>query len=384
MPRPVRSGGVSLSERPRIHFVLPVPSQPRFHKRIAGFEALGVPTSVYAFEREYFQGNASNLRYHRLGRLQHRSYTRRLPALLNALPILAGRVRGGDILYCFGLDTALLGMMTKRLRRSGVRLVYECGDITAIMVGKGRFSRALRSAERLTSTAADRVVITSPEFGTNYFVPVQGVPVEKLFVIENKLDIAPTRPAGSSSWNGDRPLRLGYFGLLRDPLAWRIMLAWASQSPDLLSIDVRGYPFGIEGFRNDLERHANVSFGGEYVYPADLPGMYGGVDLVWVTYPKPEDELSDRRWQWPRTNRFYEACYFRKPMIGQTGSADGALIERHDIGLTIDTAKPDEALSRLQAIRPADLDHWAANLLQIPVDCCVASDEHRRLLTLLT
>lgn len=376
---------------PRVHFIMPVPSQPRFHKRIAGFEALGAEAKLYAFERDYFKGKTQTLSYRSLGRLQHGSYGRRLPALLGALPVLWRSVRRHDILYCFGLDTALLGAAVKRLRGKSVRLVYECGDITAIMVGKGRASRAMRWAERQVLAVANQIVITSPEFGAHYFAPVQGASASKLFVIENKLDFtsppavqamgAEVPGAECCAWDGSRPLRLGYFGLLRDLMAWQIMLAWAQQTPDRLQIDVRGYPFGIDP--QDIDRSPNISFGGEYVHPDDLPGLYGGVDLVWVTYPKPQNAAADRRWQWPRTNRFYEACFFGRPMIGQTGSADGALIEAHDIGVTIDTADPAAAIDRLLAIRPADIVRWTVHLRQLPTNAYVLTDEHQRLLAAL-
>lgn len=371
-----------MSTPPRIHFILPVPSQPRFHKRIGALAALGASVQVYAFERDYFRGKAPALGYHRLGRLQHGSYWRRLPVLLRAVPVLYRVTRPGDVLYAFGLDTALLGLVVQRWRGGGTRLVYECGDITPIMVGRGFGSRLLRWCERRVLAAATRVVITAPAFGSHYFTAVQGVSPSRLLVIENKLDHMPLREPTGPLWDGRRPLRLGYFGLLRDPLAWQLMLSWARQAPDGLQLIVRGYPFGIPGLREAMAAQPNIHFGGEYVYPDDLPALYGSVDLVWATYPKAANP-DDPRWRWPRTNRFYEACSFGKPMIGQTGSADGELIERYDIGLTVDTAQPVEALARLQAITPSDLARWTANLAALPPSLYLYTDEHERLFAAL-
>jgi succinoglycan biosynthesis protein ExoL len=367
----------------RIHCLLPVPSQPRFHKRIAAFRAAGATVRVYAFEREYFRGKAPDLNYHRLGRLQHESYRQRLPALLRVVPFLWRQTRPGDVLYGFGLDMALLGLMVHRLHGARTRLVYECGDIRPGMVGRGPGSRLLRRLERRVLAAATRVVITAPAFGSHYFTAVQGVPSSRLFLIENKLDVMPPRIPALPPWDGSRPLRLGYFGLLRDRLAWQVMRRWAQQAPQAVQILVRGYPFGIPDLREAVEAQANVHFGGEYVYPDDLPALYGHVDLVWVAYPRPVGEADDGRWRWPRTNRFYEACYFGVPMIGQTGSADGELIEGYDIGLTVDTAAPETALARLQAINPADLARWRANLAALPPELYLYTDEHERLLATL-
>ncbi len=367
----------------RIHCLLPVPSQPRFHKRIAALRAAGATVVVYAFERDYFQGKARDLGYHRLGRLQHGNYRQRLPALLRAVPFLWRRTRPGDILYAFGLDMALLSLMVHGLHGARTHLVYECGDITPIMVGRGRSSRLLRWLERRVLAAAIRVVVTAPAFGSHYFTAVQGVPSSRLFVIENKLDIMLPRPTISPPWDGTRPLRLGYFGLLRDRLAWQIMRRWAQQAPQTLQVLVRGYPFGIPDLREAVDVQPNIHFGGEYVYPDDLPALYGNVDLVWVAYPRSVGDADDGRWRWPRTNRFYEACYFGVPMIGQIGSADGELIERYAVGLTVDTAAPEAALAQLQAIGPADLARWRANLAALPSELYLYTDEHERLLAAL-
>lgn len=369
--------------QPRVVLLLPIPYDARFRRRVRLLNEAGANCQVFSFERDYYGSKGGDYAFHSLGRFRHGSYLDRPPKLARAIPILARALQDGDIVYCMGLDLLALGVLATRLARKRCKVVYECADIVSRLYGPSFTSRSLRGVERWALGRCDLVVVTSPRYVSEYFAKLQQQRSERFFLLENKVPAFTPAPIPSPTWDGSRPLRLGYFGLLRDPRAWRIMLAWAQQAPDRLQIVVRGYPFGIEGIQQDIDRHANIAFGGEYVYPDDLPDMYAGVDLVWVTYPMPKDPLADPRWQWPRTNRFYEACYFGKPMIGQAGSADGAMIESHGIGLTIDIARPDEALLRLQSIRPSDLSAWISHLRQLPVDVYAFSNEHRLLLAAL-
>jgi succinoglycan biosynthesis protein ExoL len=373
-----------MSSQPRVVLILPIPYDARFRRRVHLLKEAGAKCEVFSFEREYYGGRGNDYSFHSLGHFRHGRYLDRPPKLARAIPTIAGALQDGDIVYCMGLDLLVLGALAVQLARKRCQIVYECADIVSRLYGSSWTARSLRTVERWALRHCNLIVVTSPRYVSEYFVKQQRQTSERFFLLENKVPHFTPAPKPSAPWDGSRPLRLGYFGLLRDPRAWRIMLAWAQQAPDRLQIIVRGYPFGIEGIQTDIDSRANISFGGEYIYPNDLPDMYVSIDLVWVTYPMPKDPLADPRWQWPRTNRFYEACYFGKPMIGQIGSADGAMIESHDIGLTIDTASPDDALARLQAIRPADLDRWTTNLRQLPAEVYLFRDEHRRLLATLT
>lgn len=373
-----------MPSHPRVVLLLPIPYDARFRRRVRLLKEAGAECRVFSFERDYYGGKGDDYPFHSLGRFRHGRYLDRPPKLARAIPTIARALQDGDILYCMGLDLLVLGALAVQLARKRCQIVYECADIVSRLNGASWTARSLRRVERWALGRCDLVVVTSPRYVSEYFVKQQRQTSERFFLLENKVPNYTPAPKPTAPWDGSRPLRLGYFGLLRDPRAWRIMLAWAQEAPDRLQIMVRGYPFGIEGIQADIDGHANISFGGEYVYPDDLPAMYAGIDLVWVTYPMPKDHLADPRWQWPRTNRFYEACFFGKPMIGQLGSADGAMIESYDVGLTIDVAKPDEAVAHLRAISPADLDRWTANLQRLPADVYIFSDEHRRLLATLT
>ena len=373
----------SMFAHPRVVLLLPVPYDPRFRRRIHVLKEGGATCEVFSFDRNYFASGATDYTFNSLGRFHHGKYLDRPPKLLRAVPNIGGFLQDDDIIYCMGLDLAVLGVFSVWFSRKPCKIVYECADIVSRLYGPSRTSRSLRALERWVLDKCDCVVVTSPQYVSEYFVKEQRQLTERFFLIENKVaDFMPT-PMPLSTSGGHKPLHLGYFGLLRDPMAWQIMLAWAQSEPERLRLDVHGHPFGIAGIEQDIAAHANIAFGGEYIYPDDLPALYGGVDLVWVTYPK-SGKADDIRWQWPRTNRFYEACYFGKPMIGQSGSADGDLIEKLDIGLTIDTGQPEAALSRLLAIRPDDLARWTANLLALPPETYLYTDEHQRLLAALT
>ena len=67
-----------------------------------------------------------------------------------------------------------------------------------------------------------------------------------------------------------------------------------------------------------------VTYRGPFVSPDELPEMYAGVDLVWGAYLHGESNA-----RWARSNRYFEAGYFGKPIFAQKGTREGdAVAER--------------------------------------------------------
>jgi succinoglycan biosynthesis protein ExoL len=128
-------------------------------------------------------------------------------------------------------------------------------------------------------------------------------------------------------------------------------------------------------------RLPNVEYRGEYRSPVDLPGLYGDVDLVWACYPGPEVVDPDERWALRvcRSNRFYESCYFARPLISLAGSGDGDEVERHEIGLVINDQEPSAVCAALAAISNQDLARWGANLARLPRSVFLYTSEQETL-----
>ncbi len=62
----------------KITFLLPLVSQPRFHKRIAALKELGAKIEIIAFERDYYPGKPLPESYLSLGNIEHERYIARI------------------------------------------------------------------------------------------------------------------------------------------------------------------------------------------------------------------------------------------------------------------------------------------------------------------
>jgi succinoglycan biosynthesis protein ExoL len=112
---------------------------------------------------------------------------------------------------------------------------------------------------------------------------------------------------------------------------------------------------------------------GEYKSPQDLERLYTQVDIVWACYPP----IGPRDWnfRWARPNRFYESCFFVRPLISREGSCDSADVRKFGIGLCIDDIEPQAAASRISAITAEDLVRWRAAMKEVPRTVYSYTDE---------
>jgi succinoglycan biosynthesis protein ExoL len=163
------------------------------------------------------------------------------------------------------------------------------------------------------------------------------------------------------------------------------MEALALERPDDVEIVVAGY---IQDFLHSLnipgriEELANVTYLGEFRSPDDLPSLYSDIDILWGCYPYPDSD--DHNWRWARTNRFYESCFYQKPIIALRDSGDALVVEQHDIGPIVHGPDIGTAVEALSKITRDDLTRWQENISKLPRDVYVYTHEGEELATLLT
>ncbi len=352
----------------------------RFRKRVMFLMAGGAETEVLAFERKSYPGRIPQCPYGSLGSLEHQGYLKRLGPFIRAIRVIRARAKDNRVIYAFGLDMLLLGWLASIGLRK--KLVYEVGDIREVLIGSGIKNRLFRFLERFLTKRTYLLVVTSEAYLEEYFYQVQGLNGINSFVLENKLDRQwfPACP-GEDVWqNAGDYLTIGYFGVLRCKCSWEILKILAEKSRGAYRVYLRGISrdFNLKkecGF-------AYVEYGGPYLVPDDLPEIYGRADLVWACYPYQGKKSGN--WQWAKTVRFYEACYFKKPLIVQAGTEDSRVVEKYNIGLVIDmNAGVEEVVKELQAVTRVDLARWTSNLGQLPEDIYLHNGEHQQLIELL-
>lgn len=357
-----------------IAFLLPEPAFARAQKRINILEKLGVRPEVLSFERGGYPGKPWENGYQCLGKVLHEKYHRRPPVFAKAVPAIRRAAERSDILYAFGQDLGLLGWVACLALKKPVPIICEIGDIADILIEDGPASSAMRLIERFLFRRIDLLVVTSEAYATEYYRKRQGLLSLPYHVVENKVDPDCPEPIDIERELKSGPLRIGCFGLIRFRRTWDMFMLLSERGAGRVCIDLRGIPLQLDTFEEDVESASRIHYGGPFRSPDDLPGMYSEVDMIWVAYSNEKMNL-----RWSRTNRFYQACYFQKPLIAQKGTLDGAMTESLDIGLCVDIHNQEETTERILAVTGDDLARWRENMRKIPTNIYCYDGEHEKL-----
>jgi succinoglycan biosynthesis protein ExoL len=374
-------------EKVKILFALQVVGQPRHSKRIAMLQEAGFSVEAIAFERKHHKGRIPNCPVRVVGEVEHGHYLVRALKMLAAIPSIRRAIRLNNMVYAFGPDLALICLL------SGVGLgrplVLEIGDIRNLQTAMMLKGRIVRSVEKLLTDSCCLLVATAPGFIDDYYRRWIGTKTPAL-IIENKLESSMTTSMHcqreSEKIEGvplvDRPIKIGYFGLLRCNHSWQILEQLASTRPQEIEIIIAGMPVNPKELPKQAEQYANIEYRGQYRSPEDLPSLYDSVDIVWACYPFPRK--NDHNWRWAKTNRFYESCYYQKPMISLEGSGDALEVERHSIGIIVPNAGVEEIIQTLDEINSEHLWAWRANMTKLPRDMYIYTTEANALKQALT
>lgn len=344
--------------------VLPLTHAARIAKRIDMYLEAGFQVEAVAFERDYGGGRLPACDVESLGTLLHGQLLRRVPRLLRSVGKVRAAIRRHDVVHAFNPDMALLALV------AGVGLgrpvVVEVADVREAQTADGLAGRVVRGLDRFTARNCPLLIVTSNHY-LSYYRDWLGVKTPEL-VLENKLSGSfcnEVQAVDSPEMPGcvlrDRPMRLGWFGRLRDGWSLRVIDAISRSPQNEITVTAAG---SLSPPVKDLPRLATsnprIEYLGPYHHPKDLPALFGSVDVV-LACRSPEVPSC-----WSRTNRYYDACLFGKPLIVRAGCADADETARHNIGLVINEESPEVAASAICRITAEDLDRWRTNIRALP------------------
>jgi len=327
-------------------------------------------SKLLGFERDYYEAvsHANNIS---LGFIQHGSYCNRVVTYLRALKTINGCVvdyRNTDI-YFYSLDF-LPFLIFFRLRRC--RLILEMPDLRDVFFGDSVRSRVVRLAVRLMISFLNNIVFTSDRYVT--YLKSKSIKHNLSIVIENKV-----RLSGINNHKNTRKgslargkIVIGYFGLLRCETSLRVLLN-VLEASEGLELIVYGYFMNInEILQYKFTTNSKVSYRGTYISPDNLSAMYEQVDVSWICYPY-SDSL-EGNYRLARTNRYYEAGHFMKPMIAAKGTADADRVEELNCGVIVDYDDFEATLKSFSLICRENIEIWRANLFNLSKTYFKSSD----------
>lgn len=364
----------------KILFILPALTDSYTRKRVTMLDRLGVDCTVLGYDREHYEASSWNLDTVSLGRLTHTKLFKRIPVMIQSIFKIREKIESHDILYCFNFDILFIGWLSTIFKRKDIKLVYDLADIHKVLGGEGLLSKLLRSVERFLLKRTDLVVVASPAYVDGYFKKIQGAD-NKFFVIENKM--LPSEKSShftqkSSQIRKNGVLRIGYFGMLRCEASVKFLHQLLKKHPHKYELVLRGIFLQTESYRSDFEELDNSSYGGPFVYPDDLPDMYHSVDIIWAAHMHGETNT-----KWAMSNRFYQACFFKRPLIAQANTQDSERVEAANIGTTLDLNDYEYSEQIVQSINQEQMEKWNKNLNNLPKDVHTYTGEHAELVELI-
>lgn len=364
----------------KITFICPVISHARIQRRMKKLKDLNVEIDILSFERDYYPGKLFFNEYTSLGEIEHANYLKRLPPLFKSLPKVRRAIKNTDVIYTFGLDNLFLGYLANKTVANNPKIVYEVGDIRGILLKNNFISNRLKNLEKFLINRINLLVVTSEAYVTGYYKNILNISNINYQVIENKVvyNEMPAKNSNVSRFNNTQePITIGYFGVLRCQKSWDILKKVIRKNKKNFRLYLRGIPKGIENFEEPIKKVERIEYGDSYKSPDDLPEMYKNVDLVWACYPYQDKEVGN--WQWARTTRFYEACFFERPIIAQKGTEDARIVNKYDIGKTIDLENINQAANEICDIEMSELKKWRNNIKKLPAEIYTYTNEHKDL-----
>ena len=366
----------------KILFLMQVIGHPRDSKRIKMLQDAGYHVDAAAFERDYRGGRPPSCGVAILGKLQHGKYFLRLFKFLKAVPAIRSALARCDVVYASGQDMAFLAFI------SGIGLgkpiAMEVGDLVRLQVRSGLRGNLVRTVDRWITAQYKLLVVISEGFLDVYYRKWLRLATPGL-VIQNKLEWAqsnqksresPGRSNGVRPLAG-RPLKIGYFGLLRDAWSWQVLNGLVRTHPARFEVVFAGLPIVPPDLAEQVANTPGLTYLGEYRSPERLPEIYDAVDMIWACYPAMDED--DWNMRWGRPNRFYESCYFRKPCFARAGSLFASDVERYEIGSVIDMEDVQETIEFIAKIGVEDYELWCLSMSALPPETYLYTNERKLL-----
>lgn len=369
--------------RPQVVYLAHDANDSRVLHRARGLAALDLDFTLMAFRRSKLPTlSRGSWRTIDLGETYDYAYLQRVTSLIRAVsPLWQHRksLLRADALIARNIEQLLLALLLRVILVRRVPLAYECLDIHRLMVGSGVKSRLFRQAERFLLRFCDQLIVSSPAYVESYFGPVQGYSGDWR-LLENKMPasyLQVSRPAAKTAPD-DRPISIGWFGMLRCVKSLEILLALADARPNAVRIVIYGMPteFSCDALRERIGNRSNVYYGGAYRNPEDLAGMYDKIDLSWAIDFYEEGFCS----QWLLPNRLYESGFFGVPLLTRAGTATAKRTTDLGIGWTLEEPLVGNALDFLDHLTVADYRSVSNRIAAAPVSLFVEKDEPATLL----
>lgn len=368
-------------------YVTPDCTDSAVQKRVQGFLGAGNDLISFSFRRTRynvdFEPDWPNIE---LGITTERRLLTRVFVFLRALWVIHRHRRtwrAASLVYVRNLDLALLALIAKAVTRCSAPFVYEVLDVHPAMTQRGLRAVLVRWLERRVLARCQLLVVSSPAFLRNYFLPMQRYQGES-FLLENKW---PSEQMSTLTrkipyeLNGSEPKwTIGWFGNIRCPESLEILAELADAFPERVQIYIRGCAtlMGEQNLMNVIGHRENMVFEGEYCAPEELTAIYSKVHFNWCV-----DLCGGKNSLWLLPNRLYEGGYFGIPALAIGSHETGRMVSQRQLGITLETPVAKHLGDVLSKMTREDYQRLRRGIESLPEENFVDNGDLARLMQTL-
>ena len=352
-------------------FITPTSSQPRFHKRIAGFTNLS-DIIIFSFRRGLYEVNnfKDGLQVHDLGRINNRNYIQRIFPIYSAIRILRNKIPRNYKnvkFYAFSIDCLFIAKM------AGLKDGFlEVGDLVLMNTSH----KWLSFIEKLVLRAINGLVLTSVEYYNQYYKHLGNNHITSFHFIENKIPKVLSTQRVRDKKKVAGKVTIGLIGFLRYELPILRLIKFVENNSSLVTLKV----FGDGQFKHyfDQNQSKNINYYGSFKNPDELNEIYKKIDINYVVY-----DPSSLNVRLALPNKLYESAFFRVPIICSTNTYLSKLVKEWDIGDEIDISSQinfDRDIYKY--LKPDWIQSKSNNCLRIPNKSLI-DDQEKELKTII-
>ncbi len=337
-----------------ILFFLSHQPNPRFIKQI-NYLAESNQVSVIYFNRSTLPNLNSNIAGSvsclPVGQIESSGrYLSRLMSYAKAMGALwrCRRQVEADVVVVNNIDVLLLEILLRVLTLRSAKLVLEVSDLLQYVFSRGVVAKVFRAIDRtVVRLFVDRLVVTSGKYYDVYYSRFFRGPH---LVLENK-PLRTNVPERIERGARSGRIVIGVVGLIYQAAPIQALFD-AVKDNDSVEVQIYGRLYDAQNSKSLIEsycaRQSNIVYKGSYDFFKDAARIYGGLDLLYVSYDTAESMLNNRV---ALPNKLYEAMYFRVPIIASRGTYLAERVLATRVGYEIDCGSVEQIQTILGSYR---------------------------------
>lgn len=361
-----------------ILFFLSHQPNPRFIKQI-NYLAEYNQVSVFFFNRSILPDLSANIAesvtYLSVGEIASSGrYLSRVRAYVKALGVLwrhRKRIHS-DVVIVNNIDVLLLEKLLQLLKFRAAPIVLEVSDLLQYAFGRNVLAWIFRTIDQIiVRLFVDRLIVTSKKYYDVYYSKFFRRPY---LVLENK-PLRRSVPSRIERQSRSKPTIIGVVGLLYQAAPLRALFD-AVKDDDSVEVHIHGRLYETQDTRALIEGYcaaqSNVIFKGEYDFFRDAASIYGGLDILYISYDTAERYQNNRI---ALPNKLYEAMYFQVPIVASKGTYLAERVMDSVIGYAIDCGSVEQisGIIKFHSSRAEDFENAFRNL---PEEAYLADNDY--------